>query len=291
MCPDPIPINGALVPCGKCYECKKRRTQDWIFRLMEEDKVSSSAYFVTLTYSNDTVPQTKNGFLTLRKKDLTDYFNRLKTHDKRSMRDYHEELPPGSPVRYFAVGEYGSKTERPHYHAIIYNIWDVDNIYKAWGRYNRLNNRYDYIGDVKISGVGYQSIGYTAKYIMKEGLIPKFKKDDRVPEFNIQSNGLGKSYLTRETRMWHQADLTRNYVVLPGGTKFALPRYYRDKIYLNHQKEVQRNYIEMEVRPELEAKERLDVSRKYPNMDYETFKAKQIADNKIKLQNEKKRRK
>ena len=46
-------LNAIDVPCGKCPNCKKRRVNEWVFRLQEEDKVSSTSYFITLTY--DTV--------------------------------------------------------------------------------------------------------------------------------------------------------------------------------------------------------------------------------------------
>ena len=48
----------------------KRRTSGWSFRLVKEGERSNSALFVTLTYDTAFVPITKNGYMTLDKKDL-----------------------------------------------------------------------------------------------------------------------------------------------------------------------------------------------------------------------------
>ena len=37
-------------------------------------------------------------------------------------------------IRYYAVGEYGSRTQRPHYHIILFNVLDADLVYVAWGQ-------------------------------------------------------------------------------------------------------------------------------------------------------------
>ena len=113
-----IPVN-----CGKCVYCKKRRVNSWVFRMTEEEKVSFSSYFITLTYDNKNVPVTKNGFMTLNKKDVQDYMKRL--------RYFHEKKSDKKLVYYFA-GEYGPKTFRPHYHAIVFNVMDPELFGKAW---------------------------------------------------------------------------------------------------------------------------------------------------------------
>jgi len=42
--------------CGKCFNCLKKRKQQWSFRLTEQMRESFSAYFVTLTYNDDNLP-------------------------------------------------------------------------------------------------------------------------------------------------------------------------------------------------------------------------------------------
>lgn len=85
------------VPCGRCPPCKQRRVNEWVFRLMQEDKNSVSAHFVTLTYDTRFVPISENGFMTLKKSDFQDFMKRLRFNTGIQ------------GIKYYAVGEYGSK--------------------------------------------------------------------------------------------------------------------------------------------------------------------------------------
>jgi hypothetical protein len=95
------------VPCGKCIPCLKRRSSHWSFRILQESKTAKSSCFITLTY--DQVPLSPNGLPTLLKRDYQTFFKRLRKlapHKKGKKR-----------LKYFACGEYGTKTARPHYHS------------------------------------------------------------------------------------------------------------------------------------------------------------------------------
>jgi len=210
------------VPCGKCPNCLKRRVSGWSFRLMQHEKISHAAFFVTLTYNTDHVPITKNGFMSLEKTDLQKYFKRLrKLHPKGSI-----------PLKYYACGEYGSKRFRPHYHFIIFNA-DRDLIERAWRAPKDM-------GDIFIGDVSEASVGYVLKYMCKPKLIPMHKNDDRQKEWSLMSKGLGANYLSDKIIKFHASDLeNRMYCPLPDGKKIALPRYYAQKIYNDSQREIQ----------------------------------------------------
>lgn len=200
------------VPCGKCPPCLKRRSNGWAFRLQKEELKHSGSSFVTLTYDNEHITITPKKFMTLVKKDFQDFMKRL--------RKLH---PNETKLKYWACGEYGSTTVRPHYHAIIYNL-DSAQLAKAWTK-----------GIVHIGSVSGASIAYTTKYMHKGKRIPMHSNDDRIPEFSLMSKRLGSNYLSSETIQFHQDDITRNYLTLPGGVKIALPRYYREKIFTKAQ--------------------------------------------------------
>ncbi len=219
------------VPCGKCPPCKRRRISDWVFRLMEEDKYSSSSYFITITYTNDFVPMTTNKrWMTLNKKDWQDYMKRL--------RKAQSKTHPHLKIKYYMVGEYGGITSRPHFHAIIFNVSNPDIITSSWHKEGVS------MGDVDIGTVSGASIAYTAKYIDKESSIPYGPSDLRIGQFSTMSHGLGDSFLTDGVIKYYHADLKRYYVTTQNGCRIALPRYYRNKIYSDDQKQIQTAYIQ-----------------------------------------------
>lgn len=229
MCTTPLGVRNKFTmeirnaPCGKCPQCLARRVSSWSFRLMEEYRVSISAYFITLTYDTAHIPISKNGFRTLRKSDVQKFFKRL--------RKAHESLDGDRPpIRYYAVGEYGTRTYRPHYHIILFNA-NVELIQNAWG-----------LGQVNYGneeGVSMASCGYTLKYINKKSKIPLHRNDDREKEFPLMSKHLGENYLTPQMIRWHKKQLENGmYCTLKDGSgkKIAMPRYYKDKIYNEHEK-------------------------------------------------------
>jgi len=219
MCYTPVYIekHEATVPCGKCPKCLSRRASAWSFRLMNEEKNSKSAHFVTLTYDTDHVPLSKNGFMTLsiptRKgkktvgSDLQNFLKKLRknfTYGK---------------IKYYAVGEYGGEKRRPHYHLILFNATE-EGISRSWDK-----------GSIYLGNVQEASVGYVLLYIQK----PKFQRlhgrDDRHEEFVTMSKGLGQNYLSKSVISWHLASpKERIHLNLPGGKKCTLPRYYRERI-------------------------------------------------------------
>lgn len=235
------------VPCGKCHECTKRRTSEWSFRLMQEEKVSSSAHFVTLTYNTKYVPISHAGFLTLNKRHLQNFFKRLRfnTGNKK--------------LKYYAVGEYGTDNFRPHYHAIIFNLASEFDVTDAWVSDKRKAQEPERLGDCFFGTVTGASIGYTLKYISKRRIIPVHRNDDRVPEFALQSKRLGSSYINEASRAWHHADMTnRMHIVLEGGKKASMPRYFKDQIYTKADREeiavVQAPLIEARIQKTIDTK-------------------------------------
>jgi hypothetical protein len=208
--------NGYLeaipLPCGKCPVCKQKRVSQWAFRLMEEEKISSSAHFVTLTYNTQYVPITSKGWMTLNKKDVQNFLKRLR------------KIEPNK-LRYYLAGEYGDQKMRPHYHIIIFNLTDISHVEKTWK-----------LGDIHTGRVTGASVAYTAKYIDKDKRIPLHANDDRIPEFSLMSKGLGASYLTPAIINYHKADLLRCFVKTQDGYSVSLPRYFRNRIYTDQEK-------------------------------------------------------
>lgn len=166
------------VPCNKCAVCIKRRISGWVFRLQQEEKKSESAYFVTLTYNDKFLKGSPDGLMTLCKKDLQDYFKRLRKLSSRK-------------IKYFAVGEYGTEGDRPHYHLILFNA-SPENIIKAWS----LDGHG--LGHVHFGDVTGASITYSLGYLHKRHLA-RYEGDDREPEFGLMSKSLAAPISQRES--------------------------------------------------------------------------------------------
>jgi hypothetical protein len=204
----------------------KRRTSGWSYRLIKEGERSSSALFITLTYDTDKVPITQKGFMNLDKQDVQKFFKRLRKLSNNKL-------------KYYVCGEYGTKKMRPHYHIILFNA-NKEMIQKAWS----LDGKH--IGSVHIGQVNAATIGYTLKYMTKKGKIPVHYNDDRQKEFSLMSKRLGDNYITKQMINWHKKDLEkRMYVNIPGNKKIAMPRYYKDKIYNELEKDKIAMYLKI----------------------------------------------
>lgn len=206
-------------PCGKCVWCKKRKQQEWVIRMQEELKVSDLALFVTLTYNDENIP-TENDVPCVSKRDVQLYLKRLR-----------KSLSPFFTFRYFLCSEYGMKTFRPHYHAILY--FRLNSSYE-W-RDSYLTSLYKEVVDKWQQGFCYvgtctpQSISYVAKYVVKP------KEYENLPTWILVSRnpGLGVNYcFDDENIKFHSEDIERHkYYRNKFGGKQALPRYYVNKLY------------------------------------------------------------
>ena len=201
-------------PCGKCVTCLKRRSSQWSFRLSQEAQVSSSASFLTLTYAYQ--PISENGFPTLVKKDWQLFMKRLR------------KKCPLYKLKFYACGEYGTQTFRPHYHAIVFNlphriISKPQIITDLWGH-----------GHTMITHSNDLTINYVSGYIMKDNIKPQTKWDDRQREFSLMSKGMGLSYLTPQMiKFYKDRELTA--IQKENGHFISMPRYYKEKIFDKHQ--------------------------------------------------------
>lgn len=212
------------VPCGKCLACKKRRASHWSFRLNEEAKTSSSACFITLTYEN--APVSENGFRTLDKRDFQLFLKRLR------------KTCPTNKLKYYACGEYGTQTHRPHYHAIIFNlpkslIQSPQKIADTWQN-----------GHIHLANNNQLTINYVVGYMTKSNFTRFNNQDDRLPEFSLMSKKMGLGYLTEAMKNYYKK---REIfcIVRESGQIISMPRYYKEKIFEKKQlKEMYKKYIE-----------------------------------------------
>lgn len=223
--------NGRLsIPCGKCIVCKAKRRGDWSFRLYQEYKKAKTAFFVTLTYANENLPEYVNmttGEIlpSLHKPHIQLFIKRLRKYQEEyikkelKLKTLKEARKLAPQIRYYACGEYGEITKRPHYHLILFNL-DLnlkDKILDIWK-----------LGHVHIGTCNAKTIAYTTKYINKE---TSNQQSWVTPQFAIMSKrpAIGHQYL-KENSMFHKSG-DKNYVLDDNKRKQRLPKFYKDKIF------------------------------------------------------------
>jgi len=124
-------------------------------RITHEATLHECNAFVTLTYSDENLPAHNS----LNYKHLQNFWKRLR-----------KEV---GELRYYAVGEYGDETNRPHYHACIFGhdwtegrtilratpslLWTHPQLEAVWG-----------LGMVSIGALTYETAQYTASYVTKK---------------------------------------------------------------------------------------------------------------------------
>lgn len=214
-----VKVNGKLfakslyqIPCGHCLGCLEDKAKDWTTRNLMELKTSDNAVFLTLTYDREHLP-TKYGYPTLRKMDLSAFMKRLRKHYSLSK------------LRFFACGEYGSHTLRPHYHLIVYGYPYYED---RWCETELLSNIWKN-GNVYLGSVTAQSIAYVSRYVVKKQGNSSFINKFQQPEFVDMSRrpGIGAEWIND-----HIKDISINDEVpflSHGIVRFVKPPRYFDK--------------------------------------------------------------
>lgn len=215
------------LPCGQCIGCRLDRSRQWALRCVHEASLYDQNSFVTLTYDDVHLPS--NGSLV--KEDHQKFIKRLR------------ERFPIRKIRYFLCGEYGEDGQRPHYHALLFNLDFLDKVFWCESKGNQVYRSpeleaiwpfgFSWIGDVT-----WQSAAYVARYVMKkvngDHAWEKYVKD--VDPETGECRYLEPEYIAMSRRpgiasRWYaqfKGDTLKDYLTHEG-RKYKLPRYY-DKI-------------------------------------------------------------
>lgn len=220
QCEKPIRLSvkhdyDIVVPCGRCRSCRIAYSRTWSARLLHELHYWNDSVFATLTYDDEHLPE--NGSLV--KGDLQKFFKRLRKNNRLEKN-----------LRYFACGEYGDKSGRPHYHAIIYGLGfkDREMIKDAWRQcvwYPRLDRK-------RFGTVTYDSCRYVSDYVFKKYSGVKnsevYTSKGLETPFRLCSKGLGLRWAQdNKDQLERQGGFTLR------GIPVQVPRYYVKKLDLN----------------------------------------------------------
>lgn len=234
ICPDPR-LYRVQFDCGICSECRRKRGMHWNFRMQQEMRRNrDKAHFVTLTFSDASLGRLRAEFPA--SKGYTD--NDIATVAVRRFLERYRKKHKVS-LRHFFVTELGGKSDRIHLHGVILGCLE--------GSYKRGRFHVDIPGFTSIWKYGYTFIGWcteaTISYIMKY-----ITKVDHVhPDFRpklLLSPGIGKCYVSAANVDWHHsAPGGIWYVVTSTGHKISIPRYYRNYVFSDEEREARVIYI------------------------------------------------
>lgn len=251
----PYQENVVAIPCGKCVGCRIDKANDWATRATIEAMQYKDNCFLTLTYNNENLPKNR----TLVKRDLQLFWKRLRK--------------TGAKIRYIACGEYGPKTLRPHYHAIIFNYFPKDattfgknykeddlktskTISNLWGK-----------GFVVVARANYKTAAYVARYCVKKAYGIEMKvKHNREPEFIIASKkpAIGTNALTN-TALWEKIRRNNGLLLKIDGKVITkkIPSITRKKWRELYDREDYYNWTETRARAQKECARTRDTSDNY----------------------------
>ena len=198
--------------------------------MLEALQYSDNA-FITLTYDDDRLPVTAEGLPTLVPKHVQDWLKR-----------FRKRIEPVR-IRYFACGEYGDTTERPHYHVAVFGYPTCsrgrtdhrkisccprcDLVKDTWG-----------FGGVDLGTLEVNSAQYIAGYVTKK-LTAKddYRLNGRYPEFARMSlrPGIGADAMHEIASAVMEFDLAASEGDVPsalrhGSRILPLGRYLRRKL-------------------------------------------------------------
>lgn len=220
--------SSSLVPmqvrCGWCIGCRVTRARDWSIRIMHEAKFHEENCFLTLTYDDKNIPGECD--------DCT------KSHGAGSLCMYDWQCfakrfrKRFGKFRYYAVGEYGEQTSRPHYHVCLFgHSFGSDR--KLWKRTSQGHSLYVSRALEQVWKKGYcpfgeltwESAAYVSGYIIDKlhGAEAERAYGRRLPEFATMSRrpGIGANWYEK----WRGQVQPRDQVI-HNSTPRKPPRFY-----------------------------------------------------------------
>ena len=211
-----------VASCGHCDACLKAKSNRYVSLCNAMSEVSKSVFFITLTYDQIHLPTAcftkhsnfvdvttsyddsykglccpmsltdehffnlgmpslsdssflgKGKFGVLVKSDLQKFFKRLRKHISYAL--------PSLLIKYFACGEYGSRTFRPHFHAVVFCSAPVSaSIFSSLVRLSWKS------GIIDVQRVAANAASYVASYLSSATSLPVFLQLKEFKPFVVHS--------------------------------------------------------------------------------------------------------
>lgn len=223
-------VKKVPIGCQNCIECRKQKAREWQIRMHEEIRKGNKGYFVTLTFSNESInkiinlPENKQR---VNLKELSGYEldNEIATQGVRLFLERWRKKYKKSLRHWFATELGHNGTENIHIHGIVWTDEPFKMISKIW--------EYGFVfpnleKDIRKNYVNEKTVNYIIKYVSKPDL-----KHTGFKSKILTSAGIGNNYLERNDwkhNVFKDKNTNETYKTRDG-IKMALPIYYRNKIY------------------------------------------------------------
>lgn len=225
-CLKPFLSGNSAYGCGQCQACRAKRRRVWAHRIMLEAMCHEKSSFVTLTYKE---APSVSGLPTL-----------VPEHLQLWLKRFRRSVAPRK-VRYFAVGEYGDRTGRPHFHLALFGhacehhpFYDggcecitCSAVRETWGS-----------GHILVASLTEKSARYIAGYVAKSMTCrDDIRLQGRHPEFARMSlrPGIGADAMADVASTLLQYDLHKKLLDVPPFLRhnrnlLPLGRYLRQRL-------------------------------------------------------------
>lgn len=246
------------IPCGKCVGCRLDKSRQWASRCLLELEQHKSAWFLTLTFDDEHLAKDaytgKSHYVLDFPVDISTGQNlRPATVDVVDIQRFMKRLRDytGQPLRYFACGEYGEESNRPHYHLIIFGLdlpryvpGSPDSDLQFW-KYSKskIKGMYNMIftsktvsacwknGLAVLGSVTFESCAYVARYTLKKSDAQELVDLGCKKPFITMSRkpGIARDYYEKFKDSIYQYD---EVIVRKMGEAFPCkPSQYFDRLY------------------------------------------------------------
>lgn len=214
------------IECGYCHECLQKKGREWRIRNYEQLNETPQAVFFTGTFTDVRIEHLSNKY-NIDKEDV----NKIATKEVRLFLERIRKYNKGKSVKHWIVTEKGhTNTRRIHIHGIFYAENGHTKQSLTWLLRNQWIAGYCYNGKY----VNEKTINYVSKYLTKTDEVNKDFKG-----IILCSSGLGKNYVNenKERFKWN-AEKTKQDYYCKNGQHIALPRYYKEKLFTEEQREL-----------------------------------------------------
>lgn len=221
LCKSPFMIGPLPCACGRCMPCRVNKKRLWTWRNQVESLDHKKSAVATLTYRTSRLPEGGS----LNKTHLQLFIKRLRRKISKK-------------IRYFACGEYGETTKRPHFHILLYGL---DPLLAGGhdGKGGLVKQTWKY-GHTLVDEISPEAIAYVAGYVTKKLNSEERAEKGLAPErlFMSLRPGIGASFSSKIARTLKTPDgllaVTANgdvpHALRYNGKTVPIGRYIRGRL-------------------------------------------------------------